>query len=133
MAGLMDGKKGVVLGVTNKRSIAWGITQVLRAEGAEVALTYQESGWKRASARSPPSWTSRWCCRATSRRTRRSTPCSPRSGERFGKLDFLVHSIAFAPKEALEGKFVDTSREAFRIALDVSAYSLVALAAVPGR
>ncbi|MFO7318450.1 MAG: enoyl-ACP reductase [Limnochordia bacterium] len=128
MAGLMDGKKGVVLGVTNKRSIAWGITQVLRAEGAEVALTYQgkrvEESVRTLAAELDISVV--LPCDVTE--DAQIDALFAALGERFGKLDFLVHSIAFAPKEALEGEFVNTSREAFRIALDVSAYSLVALA-----
>jgi len=128
VAGLMDGKKGVVLGVTNKRSIAWGITQVLRAEGAEVALTYQgkrvEESVRTLAAELDISVV--LPCDVTE--DAQIDALFAALGERFGKLDFLVHSIAFAPKEALEGEFVNTSREAFRIALDVSAYSLVALA-----
>ncbi|MBO2520951.1 MAG: enoyl-ACP reductase [Clostridia bacterium] len=124
----MDGKKGVVLGVTNKRSIAWGITQVLRAEGAEVALTYQgkrvEESVRTLAAELDISVV--LPCDVTE--DAQIDALFAALGERFGKLDFLVHSIAFAPKEALEGEFVNTSREAFRIALDVSAYSLVALA-----
>src|SRR5690606_1452009 len=128
VAGLMDGKKGVVLGVTNKRSIAWGISQVLRAEGAGVALTYQgkrvEESVRTLAAELDISVV--LPCDVTE--DAQIDALFAALGERFGKLDFLVHSIAFAPKEALEGEFVNTSREAFRIALDVSAYSLVALA-----
>lgn len=128
MSRLMEGKKGVILGVANKRSIAWGITQAVCGAGARVALTYQGERLE-ANVRSL----------AQELDDPLVLPCDVTDDaqidqlfatleKEFGKLDFLVHSIAFAPKEALEGEYVATSREAYRIALDVSAYSLVALA-----
>lgn len=128
MSGIMAGKKGVVLGVANKRSIAWGITKVLSDAGARIALTYQGERLE-ANVKSL----------AESLNDPVVFPCDVTKDEEidalfahlkdeFGQLDFLVHSIAFAPKEALEGEFVNTSREAFKIAQDVSAYSLVGLA-----
>lgn len=125
---LMEGKKGVILGVANKRSIAWGITQALSDAGARIALTYQGERLE-GNVRSL----------AESLVDPLVLPCDVTDDaqidqlfatlkEEFGSLDFLVHSIAFAPKEALEGEFINTSRDAFRIAQDVSAYSLVGLA-----
>jgi len=128
VAGLMEGKKGVILGVTNKRSIAWGITQAVRGAGAEVALTYQGERVAESvrSLAAELDISVVLPCDVTVEQQVDDLFASLK--ERFGKLDFLVHSIAFAPKEALEGEFVATAREAFKIALDVSAYSLVALA-----
>lgn len=128
MTGLMEGKKGVILGVANKRSIAWGITQVVCQAGARVALTYQGERFEE-NVRSL----------AAELDDPLVLPCDVSDDgqidelfrtleKEFGRLDFLVHSIAFAPKEALEGEFVNTAREAYRIAQDVSVYSLVALA-----
>lgn len=128
LAGLMEGKRGVILGVANKRSIAWGITQAVCEAGARVALTYQGERLE-ANVREL----------AQELKDPLVLPCDVTDDaqidalfaalkEEFGKLDFLVHSIAYAPKEALEGEYVATSREAYRIAQDVSAYSLVALA-----
>lgn len=128
LAQLMEGKRGVILGVANKRSIAWGITQAVCGAGAQVALTYQGERLEQ-SVRSL----------AEELNNPLVLPCDVSDDaqidqlfatleKEFGKLDFLVHSIAFAPREALEGEYVGTSREAYRIAQDISAYSLVALA-----
>jgi enoyl-[acyl-carrier protein] reductase I len=127
--GLLDGKKGVVFGVANKRSIAWASAQALHEAGAELAFTYQgerlkENVEKLVEAEMPGALL---------------LPCDVQNQEEvdaafatlqnnWGRLDFLIHSIAFAPREALEGRFVDTSREAFGTALDISAFSLAQLA-----
>jgi enoyl-[acyl-carrier protein] reductase I len=127
--GSFDGKRGLVLGVANRRSIAWAIAQRLTAEGARLAFTFQGERIAKnvrdlaASVDSPL-----------------VTECDVRSdedvarvfsevGEAFdGQLDLLVHSVAFAAAEDLEGRFTDTPRDRFWMALDVSAYSLVACA-----
>jgi enoyl-[acyl-carrier protein] reductase I len=116
------------MGVANKRSIAWGVTQSVRDAGARLILTYQnerlgENVRKLESELNNPLL----------------YPCDVSSDDEIdqlmdaiakdaGGLDFIVHALAFAPREALSGGYVDTTREAFRIALDVSAYSLVAVA-----
>jgi len=123
----LAGKHGLIVGVANKRSIAWGIAQAAAAAGARLALTYpsarlEENVRELAEQLENPVL----------------APCDVGSDEQiaelavtvdreFGGLDFLVHGAAFAPADALSHPFVDTSRESFRIALDVSAYSLVAL------
>ena len=128
LKGLMDGRIGLVLGVANKRSIAWAITQAVANAGARVALTYQgerleENVRTLAKELDDPLL----------------VPCDVTKDDeieamfdavtaRYGRLDFIVHSVAFAPKEALEGRYVDTAREAWRIAHEVSAYSIVPLA-----
>ncbi len=124
-----EGKRGLVLGVANRRSIAWAIAERLAAGGAELAFTYQgeriEAGVRELAGRVASPLV---------------TPCDVRSDEDIarvfaevaetfgGELDLLVHSVAFAAAEDLEGRFTDTPRDRFWIALDVSAYSLVACA-----
>ena len=129
MPGPFEGKRGVVFGVANKRSIAWAIAQRLADGGAELAFTYQgeriaETVRGLADGVGSPL----------------VTECDVRSdadvervfgevGEAFGgELDLMVHSVAFADAADLEGRFADTSRDSFWLALDVSAYSLVAVA-----
>ena len=131
--GLLDGKTGVVFGVANKRSIAWAIAQALSREGMRLAFTYQGERLKENVAEL-----------AASLPGSIIIPCDVSVdsdieavfGEvetQFGRLDGLLHSVAFAPREDLEGEFVKTSRDGFKTAHDVSAYSLVALtrAALP--
>ena len=126
----LTGTHGVIVGVANKRSIAWAIAKALpqrrRAAGADLSGRAARGERARAGGGARPI---RSCCRATSRATSRSTRCSRRSDKEFGGLDFLVHGAAFAPREDLRAPFVQTSREGFRLALDVSAYSLIALRA----
>ena len=124
----LTGKLGIVFGVANKRSIAWAIAQAWHKQGAKLAFTYQGDRLKENVEELV----------GTFGRDTLLMPCDVTKdddianvfkavGEKFGKLHLLLHSVAFAPKEALEGKFVNTSREAYRIAHDISAYSLVAL------
>src|SRR4030095_15264708 len=112
----------------NKRSIAWAIAQAWHKEGAQLAFTYQGERLKENVE----------ALAGTFGADPLILPCDVTSdddiagvfktvGEKFGKLHLLLHSVAYAPREALEGDFVNTSREAFRVAHDVSAYSLVAL------
>ena len=125
---MLTGKKGVILGVANKRSIAWGIAQATAQAGATLALNYQNERLE-ANVREL----------AATLDNPFVAPCDVTSDAdiaaffeavktNFGTLDFLVHAVAYAPKEDLEGAFVDTSREGFRIAHDISAYSLTAVA-----
>src|SRR6185312_14985763 len=129
----MQGKNVVIFGVANKRSIAWAIAQRLNDAGAKLAITYQNERMK-AEAHDL----------ITSLPGAQAFQCDVSSDEdidalyaqlkqHFGQLDAVVHSVAFAPADAMRGDFLDTSREAFRVAHDVSVYSLVAVtrAAVP--
>jgi enoyl-[acyl-carrier protein] reductase I len=133
--GLLDGKKALIFGVANDHSIGWGIARALHAEGATVGFSSVESLIER---RVRPL--------ATSIGSTFVEPCDVQDDAQIGhvfdrwreaygegSLDVLVHALAFARREDLEGAFVDTSREGFALALDVSAYSLVAVtrAAVP--
>jgi enoyl-[acyl-carrier protein] reductase I len=124
----LTGKHGLVVGIANKRSIAWAIAQVVSTAGARLAVTYQgerleENVRELAAGLSEPL----------------ILPCDVTDDgqldgvfsaidREFGGLDFLVHGAAFAPREELSAPFVQTTREGFRLSLDVSAYSLVALA-----
>ena len=126
---LLAGKVGVVFGVANKRSIAWAIAQAWSKAGAQLAFTYQGERLKENVEELAGAFgqdTLILPCDVTKDEEIASVFKSV--GEKFGKLNLLLHSVAFAPRDALEGRFVNTSREAFRIAHDVSAYSLVALA-----
>jgi enoyl-[acyl-carrier protein] reductase I len=126
---LLEGKFGVVFGVANQRSIAWAIAQAWAREGAKLAFTYQGERVKENVAELAGTFgadTLLLPCDVT--KDEEIAGVFKTAGEKFGKLHLLLHSVAFAPKTALEGEFVNTSREAFRVAHDVSAYSLVALA-----
>ena len=126
---LLEGKTGIVFGVANKRSIAWAIAQAWAREGAKLAFTYQGERVKENVAELAGTFgadTLILPCDVT--KDDEIANVFKTVGEKFGKLNLLLHSVAYAPKDALEGEFVNTSREAFRIAHDVSAYSLVALA-----
>ena len=126
---LLSGKIGIVFGVANKRSIAWAIAQAWHKAGAKLAFTYQGERVKDNVEELVGTFgadTLILPCDVT--KDADIDKVFAEVGAKFGKLDLLLHSVAFAPKEALEGHFVNTSREAFRIAHDVSAYSLIALA-----
>ena len=128
MEGVLAGRRGLVMGVANERSIAWGIAEAAHREGAELAFTYAGEMLERR-------------VRPLAARLGSDIvlPCDVQSdddiesaftslGERWETLDFLVHAIAFAGRESLKGLYLDTTREQFRLALDVSCYSLVAVA-----
>jgi enoyl-[acyl-carrier protein] reductase I len=123
----LSGKLGLIVGVANKRSISWAIAQAAQQAGARLALTYpterlEENVRELAAKLDNPVVAA---CDVTSDE-QIGTLASTLERE-FGGLDFLVHGAAFAPADALSHPFVDTSRESFRIALDVSTYSLIAL------
>jgi enoyl-[acyl-carrier protein] reductase I len=129
VAGAFEGKRGLVLGVANRRSIAWAIAKRLADEGATLAFTFQgeriESGVRQlAESVSSPLVTA--CDVRSDDDVARVVAEAAETFE--GQLDLLVHSVAFAAAEDLEGRFTDTPRDRFWLALDVSAYSLVAAA-----
>ncbi len=126
--GLLDGRKALVFGVVNDHSIAWGIARALRDHGAAVGLSSLESLVERRVRPLAEELGSTFvepCDVQDDAQVRR---VFARWGEEQGPLDILVHCLAFARREDLEGMFVETSREGFALALDISAYSLVALA-----
>jgi enoyl-[acyl-carrier protein] reductase I len=126
---LLAGKLGLVFGVANKRSIAWAIAQAWHRAGARLAFTYQGERLKEnveELAGTFGSDTLLMPCDVT--RDEDIANVFKSVGEKLGKLHLLLHSVAFAPRDALEGEFLNTTREAYRVAHDISAYSLVALA-----
>ena len=127
--GLMDGKTAVIFGVANKRSIAWGITNALVREGARVALNYQnermETGVRKLATQLPDD-TFIGQCDITQQAEIDSF--FEQLGSDVDGLDALVHCVAFAKREELGGRFVDTSLDGYNLAQHVSAYSLVSLA-----
>ena len=125
--GLLNGKKGLVFGVANDHSIAWGIAQALHAEGADLGFSYAGQALER-----------RVCALAESIGSDFVEPCDvghdyeikalfEKARQHFECIDLLVHSIGFANRDELDGSFLKTTREGFHLALDVSAYSLTAL------
>jgi enoyl-[acyl-carrier protein] reductase I len=125
---LLEGKRGLVLGIANKRSLAWGIAQSASREGARLAVTYQgerleENVRDLAQALVDPLILP---CDVARDADLGELAESVKRG--FGSLDFVVHAVAYALREELDGEFLNTSREGYRIAQDVSAYSLTALA-----
>ncbi len=130
---LLDGKSGIVFGVANKRSIAWAIAQALAGAGMRLAFTYQGERLRDNVAELADTIPGSllYPCDVTS--DAEIDAVFTELGRQFPALDTLVHSVAFAPKADLDGTFVETSREGFRVAHDVSAYSLIALtrAALP--
>jgi enoyl-[acyl-carrier protein] reductase I len=126
---LLAGKLGIVFGVANKRSIAWAIAQAWHKAGAKLAFTYQGERLKENVEELTGAFGAETLlmeCDVS--KDDHLARVFDEVGRKIGRLHLLLHSVAFAPKEALEGDFVSTSREAFRVAQDVSAYSLVALA-----
>jgi len=123
---LMAGKRGLIMGVANKNSIAWAIARQLAAQGAELAFTYQgDALLRRVKPLAESVGSDILCeCDVTNDATMDSTFATLK--DKWGKIDFLVHAIAFAGKDQLAGSFIDnTTREGFKSALDISAYSFV--------
>jgi enoyl-[acyl-carrier protein] reductase I len=126
--GSLDGKVGLIVGVANKRSLAWAIAQAAAAEGAQLVLTYQErfkEHTEELAATLSPAPTLMQC---DVQDDAQIDAVFAQIGATSGGLDFLVHGVAFANRDDLSNPFTDTTREGFRLALDISAYSLIALA-----
>jgi enoyl-[acyl-carrier protein] reductase I len=127
MSQAMQGKTAVVFGVANKRSIAWAIAQRMQAAGAKLAITYQNERLKQEAddliAALPGA--EAFMCDVSS--DEQITSLFAELQRKYGKLDAVVHSVAFAPADELKNDFAQTTREGFRIALDVSCYSLIAV------
>jgi enoyl-[acyl-carrier protein] reductase I len=128
MSNTLQGRTAVVFGVANKRSIAWAIAQQMQQAGAQLAITYQNERLKQEADELIAALPNSQACQCDVARDEEIVQLFGQLKERYGKLDAIVHSLAFAPADDLKGDFVDTSREGFRVALDISAYSLVAVA-----
>ena len=131
--GLLDGKRVLVFGVANKHSIAWGISQALHAEGAELAFSYSMPKLEHRVRPLAESVGATFVEMCDVTRDEDITKVFAQYQERYRTLDGLVHCIAYAPTEDLNGHFSDMSRAGFLMSLDISAYSLIALtrAAIP--
>ncbi|MBM4126849.1 MAG: enoyl-ACP reductase [Nitrospira sp.] len=125
---LLEGKNGLVIGVANKHSIAWAIAQSVASQGARLLFNYQNERLKQnveeLAATVPGA--KAFACDVGS--DTEIASLMQQVQKEFGRLDFLIHSLAFAPREELMGEFINTTRQGFATALDVSAYSLVAVA-----
>jgi enoyl-[acyl-carrier protein] reductase I len=129
VAGGFDGKRALILGVANKRSIAWAIARRLAEGGAQLAFTYQGERIEKSVRELAQTVASPLVTECDVRSDEDVARVFSETGEAFdGKLDILVHSVAYAAAEDLEGRFTDTPRDRFWLAVDVSAYSLVATA-----
>ena len=126
--GILDGKLALVAGVANKRSIAWAIAQALHGAGARLAFTYQGDRLEDSVRKLAETLGSDVVVPCDVSSDESIEAAFDQLGERLGGLDILAHSIAFAPAESFEGRFIDTSRHAFVTALDIAAYSMVAMA-----
>lgn len=125
--GLMSGKRGVVFGVANDRSIAWGISQKLHQEGAALAFTYLNEVFEKRVRPLAESVGAELILRCDVTRDTDIEEVYSEIEQTWGSLDFVVHSIAYAGREELRQPFHRTGREGFRVALDTSAYSLIAV------
>lgn len=124
---LLEGKRALVWGVANRRSIAWAVAQALHREGARLALTYQNERVEKMVRECAEGIPGTVIMQADVGDDAQIEAVYDRLRDEWGGLDVLVHSVAFAPADDLKGRFVDTSREGFRQALEISAYSLVAI------
>jgi enoyl-[acyl-carrier protein] reductase I len=125
---LLEGKKGLVVGIANKRSLAWGIAQSVSREGARLAVTYQGERLEENVRKLAEELTDPVILPCDVTRDEEIDALAEGVRHQMGSLDFVVHAVAFALREELDGEYVQTSREGYRIAQDVSSYSLTALA-----
>lgn len=130
---MLEGKKALVFGVANHRSIAWGIAQALHAHGAAIGLSYSMPRLERRVQPLAESLGIEFVEKCDVTDQEEIDGMFGRAADHFGNLDILVHSIAYAPQEELTGRFVDTSRDGFGMSMEISVYSLVCLtrAALP--
>lgn len=126
--GLMDGKVALIFGVANKNSIAWGITKKLHDEGATIALSYAGEALKKRVLPLAEEIGCDFVEEADVTNDDDLDRVFAKVQERYGKIDTLVHSVAFANREDLGGRFTHISRDGFKLALDISAFSLIAMA-----
>jgi enoyl-[acyl-carrier protein] reductase I len=126
--GIMAGKRGLIMGVANDRSIAWGIAQSLAAQGAELAFTYQGDAFKKRVAPLVESVKPAALIDCDVAHAGSVDACFTALGKTWDRLDFLVHAIAFSDKEQLKGRYVDTTAENFAMTMNISCYSFTAVA-----
>ncbi|WP_420024247.1 enoyl-ACP reductase FabI (plasmid) [Cereibacter azotoformans] len=128
MAELMKGKRGLVMGVANDRSIAWGIARALAAEGAELAFSYQGEAFGKRVEPLAASVGSDFLVDVDVTKDESLDACFAALKDRWGTLDFVVHAIAYSDKGELAGRFINTTRENFRNSLTISCFSFIDIA-----
>ncbi len=126
--GLMAGKRGLIMGVANNRSIAWGIAKALHSQGAEIAFSYQGEALKKRVEPLAAEVGSDFLVECDVSDDAAMDETFRRIKERWGKLDFLVHAIGFSNKEELDGRYIDTSAANFQLTMNISVYSFTAVA-----
>ena len=122
---LLEGKKGLILGVANQRSIAWGIAEICHAHGAKLGFTYLNSTLEKRVRPLAESLGSELILECDVQKDEQIEKVFSDVSSQWGDLDFIVHSIAYAPGEDLKGRFYETSRDGFKLAMDISAYSFI--------
>ena len=128
MAGILAGKKGLIVGVANNRSIAYGIAKACKTQGAQLAFTFlNEALEKRVRPIAEELGSEKYVYELDVSKEEHFSALADALKKDFGTFDFIVHSVAFAPKDALEGDFVQTSKQAFNTAMEISVYSLIEL------
>ncbi len=127
VGGLLDGKRGLIMGVANERSIAWGIAKACADEGAELAFTYQGEAFEKRVSPLAQSVGSDFLMACDVTDDQSMDRAFSQIAERWGRLDFLVHAIAYSDKEQLKGRYFDTTPDNFAMSLDISCYSFTAL------
>lgn len=128
MAGSMQGKRGLIMGVANQRSIAWGIAQAMAAEGAELAFSYQGDAFGKRVEPLAASVGSELLVDVDVTDDASLDACFKTIEDKWGSLDFVVHAIAFSDKNELTGRFINTSRDNFKNSMVISCYSLIDVA-----
>jgi enoyl-[acyl-carrier protein] reductase I len=128
MSGVLDGKRGLVMGVANERSIAWGIAKAMADAGAELAFTYQGEAFGSRLAPLAQSVGSDFMVDVDVTDDASLDTAFEQLGKRWPSIDFVVHAIAFSDKSELTGRFLNTSRANFKNSLDISAYSFIEIA-----
>ena len=126
--GLLEGKNALVFGLANERSIAWGITQALHREGANIGISYAGEMLKRRVDPLAEKVGCTWVEECDVTKDEDIEAVAAKAAKDFGHIDVLVHSIAFAGREELDGPYYNTTREGFKNAMDISVYSFTALA-----
>ena len=124
---IMKGKKGLIVGLANNKSIAYGIAKACKEQGAELAFTFLNDSLKKRVEPIAKEFGSDVVLELDVANEEHMSTIAQRVKEQLGNIDFLVHSVAFAPKEALSEDFIKTSKEAFEIAMNISVYSLIDL------
>lgn len=128
MSDLMKGKRGLIMGVANERSIAWGITKALADHGAELAFTYQGEALKKRVVPLAEQVGSDFVMECDVTDMDSVDAVFADIEKKWGKIDFLVHAIAYSDKNELDGRYVDTTRDNFLMTMDISCYSFTAVA-----